>query len=182
MISFIKGDDEMFKKIIGVTFISLVFISCGSKEAIKEQETATPNASEQEETSFSLKEALTVLDQGSVLLRTYYSYENLPTTTRETKTFLEETFTEKYINNIILGGGNLKEVNGEWSLAYEGSEFLEATFYFDTMTNPIFEKVNETTATVTDEKGDGLYAPHKEVLTLILEDGSWKIDDLVWEY
>ncbi|QPC45704.1 hypothetical protein [Mangrovibacillus cuniculi] len=172
----------MLKKIVGITCISLMLISCGSKEATIEPETDTLKASTPEEIPFSLKEALTVLDQGSVLLRTYYSYENLPTTTEETITFLEEIFTENYINNIILGGGNLKEVNGEWSLAYEGSEFLEATFYFDTMTNPIFEKVNETTATVSDEKGDGLYAPHKEVITLILEDGSWKIDDLVWEY
>ncbi|NGM83891.1 hypothetical protein G5B47_15845 [Paenibacillus sp. 7124] len=92
-------------------------------------------------------------------------------------------FTRSYVERLILGGGNLKKQGERWVIANEGGEFLEGTFMneIDEAAVKIDTAEDGKTVTVTNKVGDGLYAPHDEIITLIYTDSGWKINDLKWD-
>jgi len=88
-------------------------------------------------------------------------------------------FTKNYVDKIILQ--NLKQKGNKWVIAHPESEKAEASYYetsFDART--IVDEMSSK-ATVTSEIGDGLYAAHKEIISLIFTKGGWRIDNLRWE-
>lgn len=91
-------------------------------------------------------------------------------------------YTRNYVKKIVLEGGNLKKQGEHWVIAHEGGEYLEGTFMneIDKATLTIEPGKDGKSFTVTNSVGDGLYAPHKEVITIVHTGGSWKIDSLKW--
>ena len=65
---------------------------------------------------------------------------------------------------------------------HDGGEFLEGTFINEIDQQRVKTEMSEDkkTISVTNSVGDGLYASHKEVITIVYFDNGWKIDDLQW--
>jgi hypothetical protein len=83
----------------------------------------------------------------------------------------------------VFQGGNLKKTDGQWGYSHKGGEYLEGTF-FNSLTEEtakIEVSENQQTITITNSVGDGLYAPHKEIITLISTETGWKVDNMKWE-
>lgn len=87
------------------------------------------------------------------------------------------------MDQIILNGGNYKQQEDQWVYMHEGGEFLEGTFFnsIDEAKVEIEISEDQKSIKVINTVGDGLYAPHKEIITIIYMDDSWKLGDLQWE-
>jgi hypothetical protein len=97
--------------------------------------------------------------------------------------YFQSYYTKDYIDKIILGGGNIKLVEGYWTLANIGSEYIEGTYFsgdFNDTTE--VQYINDKTIKVLQAYGDGLYAPHNENITLVKTEKGWLIDQLEWVY
>lgn len=104
-------------------------------------------------------------------------------TREEVFAYFESSYTEDYIQTMILEGGNMKFKDGHWVLAHIGSEFIEGTYSsgdFDETTRVDYP--NDTTIIVSHEYGDGLYPPHVEHITFVKTEAGWLVDTLEWEW
>jgi hypothetical protein len=88
-------------------------------------------------------------------------------------------FTKNYVDHIILQ--NMKQQGDKWTIAYPESELAEGSYYDINFNDKTIVDQAETKVTVTNFQGDGLYAAHKEIVTLIYTDAGWRIDQLTWE-
>lgn len=158
---------------------ALMFTGCSGKTDSGPVNTSTDS---KEIKPLSKEEATTLISQAIEMSNSLFAKKPM-LTTEEIYEHYDPLFTRNYVDQIELKGGNLKEKDGTWAYAYEGGELLEGTF-INSLTE---DSVNIENAkdgkkiTVTNEVGDGLYAPHKEIITLVYTDAGWKIDDLVWE-
>lgn len=125
-------------------------------------------------------QVVTLLNEAAKLENDFYAKE--AQTTEELYTHFQSLYTHQYIDSIILGSGNLKKENEKWVLAHMGGEFIEGTFMnqLDLEGLKIETSSDGKTITITNPVGDGLYAPHQEVITLVYADNDWKIDQLEW--
>ncbi|PWW29428.1 hypothetical protein DFO73_10459 [Cytobacillus oceanisediminis] len=73
----------------------------------------------------NIEEINTLLSAASKHDSTFY--EGGPYTTEEVHIYFKKYFTPDYIEENILNGENIKQENGEWILAFPGSEFMEGT-------------------------------------------------------
>lgn len=126
-------------------------------------------------------EILALLSEAGELDTRFYSVKTH--TEDEVYAHYGSLYTRNYVKNIVLGGGNLKEKDGHWEIAYEGGEFLEGTFIneIDEADLGVSASEDGRSVTLTNKVGDGLYAPHREIITLVREADGWKIDNLQWE-
>ncbi len=88
--------------------------------------------------------------------------------------------TKNYVDNMVMK--NMKKDGDRYILAYMESEIAEATYFDPNLSSDAKLEQNDDIAVVTNTIGDGLYAPHQEMTTLIYTDDGWKIDDVKWEY
>ncbi|RXT02279.1 hypothetical protein [Ammoniphilus sp. CFH 90114] len=159
-----KMPSKLFHLLIWLT---VILAGCSAQTSSKQVE-------------LSLEEALQMIQQASLL---DYSFYAEPRTREESYDHFKKYYTNHYIDKIVLGTGNLKEEGDKWSFAYEGGELVEGSFI-----NTIYEESSELKTTedlrvvkLINHIGDGLYAPHREIITFVHTDKGWKIDDLVWD-
>lgn len=128
----------------------------------------------------SLEDAIGIIEQAVEIDSSYYAERR---TTEESYEHFSEYFTNDYVDKVILGTGNLVEVDGKWHLAYEGGELVEGSYINTLLEKPseLLKTDNQETVKIVNYIGDGLYAPHKEIITFLYTDEGWKINDLVWE-
>ena len=126
------------------------------------------------------EQVISLLEEAASIDQSFYSQQSH--TTEEIYTHFGTHFTQNYIDAIILGGGNLKKENEKWVLAHLGGEFLEGTYWnaMDPSKVNIETSSDGKTITVTNKVGDGLYAPHQEIITIVYSEDAWKIDQLKW--
>lgn len=90
-------------------------------------------------------------------------------------------FTQSYVDRIIMM--NMKKDGDHYILAYSDSELAEASFFDPNISDKATVEQNNDRVTVTHLiESDGLYAPHKEIISLIYTEAGWRIDDVKWEY
>lgn len=159
--------------------VALMITGCSSKTDSEPVNTSTDS---KETKPLNKEEAITLISQAIEKSNKLFAKKQM-LITEEVYAHYDPLFTRNYVDQIVLKGGNLKEKDGMWSFAYVGGELLEGTF-INSLTQ---DSVNIENAkdgkkiTVTNAVGDGLYAPHKELITLVYTDAGWKIDDLVWK-
>ena len=95
-------------------------------------------------------------------------------------------FTKRYVDEMVLVGGNLIEQDGKWGTAFAGSEPLQGTFIVppgsDTDSGfKISGNTDDELLTVVYQVKEGLYPGHREKLTFVWQDETWKIDLLEWQ-
>ncbi|MEW9669969.1 hypothetical protein [Ammoniphilus sp. 3BR4] len=144
------------------------------------QPTAPPSHDAESFKTLEKEQILSLMSEATAKDQAFYSVESH--TTDEIYSHFDTHFTRNYIDSIILGGGNLKKENEKWVLAHIGGEFLEGTYWNEI--NPDLVKIETSsdgkTITVTNPVGDGLYALHQEIITIVYSDNTWKIDQLEW--
>jgi hypothetical protein len=128
------------------------------------------------------KEIIALVSQASELDNKLFEAKS-PLTTEEVYAHYDSLFTRSYVDRIVLQEGNLKQTDEKWGYAHEGGEYLEGTFFnqLTEETAKIEVSENQQTITITNSVGDGLYAPHKEIITLISTETGWKVDNMKWE-
>jgi hypothetical protein len=185
-------------RFVQITALLLVIIltGCGEKSAslpAPSSASATPAHSQapfttptvsvdvEKPPALSREQTLDLLMKGSEVDRSFYGAKSY--TKEEAYTYYEAYFTHNYVDTIVLkSDGNMKQEGDSYKLAHENSEFIEGTYYeghFDEKTK--VEQIDSKSIQVTNSLGDGLYAPHKEIITLIYDKNGWKINNLKWE-
>ncbi|HEY0826662.1 MAG TPA: hypothetical protein VGE40_01080 [Bacilli bacterium] len=102
-------------------------------------------------------------------------------TLKEMYDYFAAYFTPNYVDNIIMM--NMKKDGDRYVLAYPESELAEASFFDPNISDKATVEQNNDRVTITHLiENDGLYAPHKEIISLIHTESGWKIDDVKWEY
>jgi hypothetical protein len=174
------------KQLIAVPLLLLAVVIGGCGQSTNSGE-AQPSASASPSPSaeapvkpLAKDEILTLLSEAAKLDHQIYAQKSH--TEDEVYAHYEPHFTRGYVERIVLGGGNLKKEGEQWVIANEGGESIEGTFIneIDKDNVQIVTAEDGKTITVTNPVGDGLYAPHKEEITILYTDGAWKIDDLKW--
>ncbi|CAH1221821.1 hypothetical protein PAECIP111892_05053 [Paenibacillus auburnensis] len=158
---------------------ALMITGCSSKTDSEPVNTSTES---KEIKPLNKEGAITLISQAIEMSNTLFA-EKPMLTTEEIYKHYDPLFNRNYVDQIVLKGGNLKENDGTWAYAHEGGELLEGTF-INSLTEDSVSSENAKdgkTVTVTNVVGDGLYAPHHEIITLVYTNAGWKIDNLVWE-
>ncbi|KUP25374.1 hypothetical protein [Paenibacillus sp. DMB5] len=158
---------------------ALMITGCSSKT---DSEPVNAPTESKEIKPLNKAEAITLISEAIEMSNRLFAKKPM-LTTEEIYEHYDPLFTRDYVDQIELNGGNLKETDGTWAYAYEGGELLEGTFINSLIEDSVSieNEKDGKKITVTNEVGDGLYAPHKEIITLVYTDAGWKIDDLVWE-
>lgn len=173
--------NKLMNVLISPLVISTVIISGCTQQAAPPPATP-PVVSEPEVKTPSKKEIFDLLTQAGELDRQFSA--KTTHTTEEAYAHYDSHFTRGYVDQIVFQGGNWKKEGNQWVLAVEGGEYIEGT-YFHTDFHEDAEMVvseDKKRITITHSIGDGLYAPHDEIITLLHTEKTWKVDNVTWEY
>jgi hypothetical protein len=175
MVSFVK-----IIKALTVPLLIATVILGGCSQSAENQQTPVKPVVEAPINPLDQEGILTLLSEAAKIDNEFYAQKSH--TKDEVYAHYESHFTSNYINRIVFEGGNVKNQGDQWVIAHEGGEILEGTFINQIDQHTMKSELSEDrkTITVTNAVGDGLYAPHNEVITIVHTDGGWKIDNLEW--
>jgi hypothetical protein len=131
-------------------------------------------------TELTKDDALSILGKAEELEFKFYQKEY---TTPGVYDYYTPYFTKNYVDNIVFKKGNVKLENDKWVLANKDSELVEGSFFSipSSGASTLEKTANKKVVILRNNVGEGLYAPHLEIITFIHTDEGWKIDNLNWE-
>lgn len=165
--------------IVGLLMAAVFLGGCSGTEQSQKKEAESTVGSPIE--PLKKEEILTLLSEATKIDNQFFDQKFH--TKEEIYAHYDSHFTRNYVDHIILEGGNLKLQGEQWVIANEGGEFLEGTFINEINSDITIElSEDRKTTIIRNSVGDGLYAPHEEVITIIHTENGWKVDHLKWVY
>ncbi len=168
-----------YPKLLAVTIMTATLILSGCTSPANTPP-APPSQTTEDIKPLTKEQVVSLFSEAANLEHVFYDTESL--TTDEVYAHFQSVYTQRYVDSIILGSGNFKKENEKWIFAYRGGELVEGSFINQLDLEGLKLEVSSDgkTMTVTNPVGDGLYAPHLEVITLAYTGNTWKIDHLEW--
>ncbi|WP_134703384.1 hypothetical protein [Ammoniphilus sp. YIM 78166] len=166
-------------KIFAVPIMTAALLLSGCTSPV-DTPPAPPSQAKEDINPLTKAQVVSLLSEAAILEQVFYDTESL--TTDEVYAHFQSVYTQQYVDRIILGTGNFKRENEKWIFAYRGGELVEGSFINEPNLEGLKVEVSfdGKTMTVTNPVGDGLYAPHLEIITLAFTDNTWKINHLEW--